>query len=452
MLRSLLYKTVLLLLISISPQLYAQEAEQDSATLRKDSVRGFTLKPVASISLGVLNFYGDVTSSLNMPSIGYYGGELSLSAYLDRQRYYVANFTFMTGKTGGNAYSYADLMQNLNFETGITAFSFSLEYRFGHLFTPTSLIRPYISLGVESVHFSAKGDLTNEAGMDYYYWSDGTIRDMDQAVSDPAAAQILYRDYQYETDLRLREQNLFGLGNYSQQTLALPVEVGVHFRIDQRSSVSVGVSYHYTLSDMLDNVAHEGTSIQGNKGNDSYFYPHVAFHFDLFKPEPPFTDLFLSGQYDPLMMEDEDGDGVIDWYDRCPFTPKSAVVDTSGCPLDTDRDGVPDYQDLELQTEPGAWVDPDGTTVTEEEFLSRMEYRKQAMNREEVAAYTDAILSEYILGSSAEIPDKYKPLDTDGDGELSYDELLRSIDKYFDYQLDLSLEELRDLNEFFFSQ
>ena len=450
--RSRLYQTFILILISISPLLHAQEQEQDSATVRKDSLRGFTFKPVASLSLGVMNFYGDVNNSLNLPSIGYYGGALSLSAYLDRQRYYVANFTFLTGNTGGNAYSFSDPEQNLNFETNITAFSFSLEYRFGHLFSPTSLVRPYISIGVESVHFSPKGDLLNEEGLAYHYWSDGTIRDMEQGLPDESLSQIIYRDYQYETDLRLREQNLFGLGNYNQQTLAFPVEAGFHFRIDQRSSISVGVSYHYTLSDMLDNVAYEGTSIRGNKGNDSYLYPHVAFHFDLFKPEPPFTDLFLSGAYDPLMMEDEDNDGIIDWYDRCPFTPARVEVDTSGCPLDGDGDGVPDYLDLEPRTAPGAWVDPDGTTVSEEEFQNRLSVRNNAMKREDVAAYTDAILWDYMLGSTMEIPDKFKPLDTNGDGELSYEELLRSIDQYFDYQLDLSLEELRELNEFFFSQ
>jgi hypothetical protein len=436
----------------ISPLLNAQEAEFDSTSIRKDTLRGFVFKPVASLSVGVINFYGDVTNSLKGPSIGHYGGALSLSGYLDRNRYYVANFTFMNGKTGGNSYSFADLQQNLNFETGITAFSFSLEYRFGHLFSPTTLIRPYISLGVESIHFSAKGDLSDAEGMTYHYWSDGSIRDMDQGVSDPGLAEILHRDYSYETDLRLREQNLFGLGEYSQQTFAFPIEAGFHFRIDQRSSLSIGVSYHYTLTDMLDNVAHEGTSVRGKKGNDSFLYPHVAFHFDLFKPEPPFTDLFLSGEYDPLMMEDEDSDGVIDWHDRCPFTPEGIRVDTSGCPLDSDMDGVPDYQDLEADTRPGAWVDPDGITVTEEEFLARLQYRDRAMKREEVAPYMDMILAEYMLGATVEIPDKFKPLDTDQDGYLSYEELLKSIDQYFDYQLDLSLEELRDLNEFFFSQ
>ena len=429
-----------------------EQEEVDSLSSQKVSPKGFVFKPVASISLGVINFYGDVTNSLNGPSVGYYGAELNLSAYLDQNRYYVANFTFMNGKTGGNSYSHLDLGQNLNFETGITAFSFSLEYRFGHFFSPTTLIRPYISLGIESVHFSAKGDLANADGMTYYYWSDGTIRDMEQGIPDPGIAQLLHRDYTYETDLRLREQNLFGLGDYTQQTLSFPIEAGFHFRIDERSSISVGVSYHYTLSDMLDNVAFEGTSVRGKKGNDSFLYPHVAFHFDLFKPEPPFTDLFLSGPYDPLMMEDEDSDGVIDWHDRCPFTPEGVRVDTSGCPLDSDGDGVPDYQDLEADTHAGAWVDPDGTTVTEEEFLARLQTRERAMKREEVAPYMDMILAEYVIGVAVEIPDKFKSLDEDQDGYLSYEELLKSIDQYFDYQLDLSLEELRELNEFFFSQ
>jgi len=69
-----------------------------------------------------------------------------------------------------------------------------------------------------------------------------------------------------------------------------------------------------------------------------------------------------------------------------------------------------------------------------------------------VAPYMDMILAEYVIGVAVEIPDKFKSLDEDQDGYLSYEELLKSIDQYFDYQLDLSLEELRELNEFFFSQ
>lgn len=427
------------------------QAKTDSVTGQGEPEPGFVFKPVASISFGVIDFYGDVRNSLNGPSIGNYAAALNLSAHVDRNRYYIANFDVMMGKVGGNAYSHTDLEQNLNFESTLTSFGFSMEYRFGHLFAPDALVRPYVSLGIESIKFSAKGDLTDAGGLTYHYWSDGTIRDLREENTDPELSTILHRDYSYETDLRLREQQEFGLGDYSQYTIGFPVEAGFMFRIDPRTSFSVGVSYHYTLTDVMDNVGYSGTSVQGNKGMDSYLYTHVSFSFDLFKPAPgdPF---YVEEWYDPLLIEDEDLDQVVDWYDRCPGTPEGVAVDTAGCPLDMDGDGIPDYQDLEADTRAGAWVDPDGTTVTEEEFLARMEIRNRAMKREEVAPYMDMILAAYITGTEVEIPDKFKPLDEDLDGYLSYEELLKAIDQYFDYQLDLSIAELRELNEFFFSQ
>ena len=44
---------------------------------------------------------------------------------------------------------------------------------------------------------------------------------------------------------------------------------------------------------------------------------------------------------------DTDGDGVPDYIDECPGTPQEAYgkVDAKGCPIDTDGDGVPDYLD-----------------------------------------------------------------------------------------------------------
>ncbi len=39
---------------------------------------------------------------------------------------------------------------------------------------------------------------------------------------------------------------------------------------------------------------------------------------------------------------DKDKDGVVDKDDTCPDTPKNAVVDKKGCPIDTDQDGIYD--------------------------------------------------------------------------------------------------------------
>jgi outer membrane protein OmpA-like peptidoglycan-associated protein len=62
---------------------------------------------------------------------------------------------------------------------------------------------------------------------------------------------------------------------------------------------------------------------------------------------------------------DEDGDGVYDGLDKCPHTPLAAksALDESGCPLDLDHDGVPDYLDKCLGTLIGVKVDSLGCSL-----------------------------------------------------------------------------------------
>ena len=429
-----------------------QEIDYDSLLQRIDTVENPVYKPVVSFSYGVLNYYGDVRNSFFSPVTGNNAMAVSLSTYVDKKHHFVGNFSFLLGNLSGNAYDYNDLSQNLNFKTSITSIGANVEYRFGHLFDKNALVRPYISLGAGILNFNAKGDLVDDMGQTYYYWSDGSIKDVPEL--DPGPALPLYRDYDYETDLRDREQEEFGLGDYSQTSLAFPATAGFHFRISNRAFFSLGLSYYYALTDVLDNVAYEGTSIQGKKGNDSFFYTHLALHFDLFSDPGTRTVelLYADIEFDESLFDDEDGDFVLDVTDRCPGTPYGVEVDSVGCPLDGDMDGVPDYLDLELFTARGEWVDEQGVTVFEEEFLASMEKRENAMPREEVEEYMTLISGEYTLDSEVEIPEKFQSLDTDGDGSLSFEELLKVIDQYFDYQMDLDVEDLRQLNDFFFSQ
>jgi len=57
---------------------------------------------------------------------------------------------------------------------------------------------------------------------------------------------------------------------------------------------------------------------------------------------------------------DSDGDGVTDDKDRCPNTPRGAIVDANGCPLDSDGDGVYDGIDKCPDTPRGTPVDKTG--------------------------------------------------------------------------------------------
>src|SRR5439155_1701166 len=60
---------------------------------------------------------------------------------------------------------------------------------------------------------------------------------------------------------------------------------------------------------------------------------------------------------------DTDSDGVPNKSDRCPDTPKGAVVDAGGCPLDTDGDKVYDGLDTCPGTPAGVPVNAGGCAV-----------------------------------------------------------------------------------------
>lgn len=57
---------------------------------------------------------------------------------------------------------------------------------------------------------------------------------------------------------------------------------------------------------------------------------------------------------------DYDRDGVFDRLDRCDNTPRGAIVNEWGCPLDSDGDGVYDGLDKCPNTPPGEKVNADG--------------------------------------------------------------------------------------------
>jgi outer membrane protein OmpA-like peptidoglycan-associated protein len=75
------------------------------------------------------------------------------------------------------------------------------------------------------------------------------------------------------------------------------------------------------------------------------------------KPETVFVKDTIPKK--PLVL-DSDGDGVPDYLDKCPNTPRGVAVDYKGCPLDSDGDGVPDYLDKCPNTPRGVAVDSNG--------------------------------------------------------------------------------------------
>ena len=105
--------------------------------------------------------------------------------------------------------------------------------------------------------------------------------------------------------------------------------------------------------------------------------------------------------------KDSDKDGVPDYLDMCPLTPKDVNVDKLGCPLDTDGDGVPDYDDRCPTTPDEAYgmIDEKGCP-TDEDKDGVPDYKDECPNTPaEAAGYVD---------------EKGCALDSDGDGVPDY--------------------------------
>ncbi len=453
MTRRVLYRLLLLfvMVFTYTISVIAQDEDYDDLLQRVDTIENPVYKPVVSLGYGVLNFMGDVRNSFQVPVIGNPGARLNIATFIDNKQFFTANFFFMTGILNGNQSSVSDLSQNLNFSTSIYSIGFNARYSFGHFISKEMFLKPFVSIGIEQINFSTKGDLKDGFGNLYNYWPDGSIRDI--STSDIGAALPLYRDYVYETDLRLYERTNYDFGNYNQRAIGIPFELGFILNISRRVFLSVGTEIHYTLTDFIDNVAYEGTYNQGNKGNDMFMFSNATIHVDMFSdPTTKTVDLlFADIELDPIFFDDEDGDMVLDIVDQCPGTPYGIVTDTLGCPLDGDADGVPDYLDKEPGSVNSVWVDDEGVTINEDDFLFSLQ-REDALLREDLDAYMERFKKIFRKMQVMEIPDEFADLDSNEDGYISFDELLHVIDDYFDFNIDLTIDELRQVNEFFFSQ
>ena len=410
-------------------------------------------KPVIGFGIGVLNFLGDVRNNPNTPLTGNIGYKVNVATYLDSKHFFKGNFYLLAGILSGNERSNTNLARNLNFQSDLMTFGINFQYSFGHIWKKETILRPFISIGIENIQFDPKGDLLNAESQPYFYWPDGSIRNL--AYPD-ASAQVIQRDYTYETDLR--KADLYGHGSYSLNTFAIPLDIGLDFNLSSRVTMRMGTSLHYTFTDNIDNLAgtkniNNGVNYGGNKMNDMYTFSYVTLHLDLFSDaktklvEKLFADI---DNFDYAFYEDEDNDGVFDGWDKCPGTPRGVAVDSVGCPFDDDNDGVPNYMDKQLNTRPGAIVDKDGIEITDDRVLAVM--NSDAMKHSEVDLYRMTYLGFAGKRLSKGIPAKFKFLDTDKDGYLSFEEVLSAIDSFFDYQSSLTVEDIYELNDFFFSQ
>ena len=440
--------------------MYSQTDEEEIEKLlrREVEVENPVYMPVLGVGVGYFGFYGNVNDAYRSYTVGKPGIRVNVATFLGRNHYFRGNLTFMMGGLTGtqrfipkepddDAWS-----KNMNFKSDIYSFGLTFHYSFKPLIRG-KLFEPFISVGIETVQFDSKADYFSKAGSPYYYWTDGTIRD-DSEKTNPNA-KIISRDYNYETDIRMETKD--DLGMYSQFTAAIPVDVGIDFNVSNRVTLRAATSLHYAFTDLIDGMSSKSKvpEYKGKSGYNMYSFSYLSLHLDLFSsPKTKIVeDLFANiDDMDLTMWEDQDGDGVFDGWDLCPDTPPGIPVDSIGCPFDSDNDGVPDYLDREPNSHPGAIVDEYGVEINENMVIEIL--NAGAIRRSDVESYLlmHRMQNKARRGDNQPIPAKFKPIDRNSDGYLSFDELLKVFDDYFDGSSGYSPNDIRELIDYFFEQ
>jgi len=471
----------------VIPSLMAQDDELvnwESYLTSEVEVIDPVYRPVIGFGVGVLSFYGDVNNSHGNLLMGTPGYKINVMVPIGRTQDFKVNFFGLLGNLQGFDRQMSYQLQhdnpgfigNTSFNTTFTQFGINMEYNFGSLFrwkgvkvkknTKLKVLdrtfRPFLSIGIAPIQYSIKGDLTHYdpdfgTQVPYYFWSDGTIRNIEQTSPLASTSKLIQLDGSYETNLQ--KANLYGSKSNQQTVLSIPIDFGLDFFLNYRLNVRVGTSLTYTFSDLLDNMddkaAKAVVGLKSNGRNDMFTFTYVSLHVDLFSdPQTKkVTDLFkMVEDYDYDAIFDGDVDGVVDMFDQCPDTPLRVAVDSVGCPLDSDRDGVPDYLDKESNTPSGAMVDEDGAVLTESSF-EKYNVEGLAVSRDKaITLPVNQIWTRSVKFEPGVVPEKFKSIDANGDGYIDYNEMLKEINKFFDGDSKLTSDEIYELNEFFFDQ
>ena len=129
---------------------------------------------------------------------------------------------------------------------------------------------------------------------------------------------------------------------------------------DENGLVNLGVGFKYFFSDTVGFRADVRgiLDIDDNDERERDVYKNLSYTGGLIFQ-------FGGGGEAPVtpLERDEDQDGVVDSFDRCPDTAEGITVDASGCPQDRDGDGVPNFRDLCPGTPVGVLVDNRGCPV-----------------------------------------------------------------------------------------
>lgn len=412
----------------------AQEEEPE------EGIKDYYRLPVIGIGAGLMTFNGDVGKGTQLNSFNRFKPGYNL--YIE-QRFNGFLGVALNGSYGKLS---ANESRNLhrNFESKVTSADLSLVFHFdnGFILKKSNHTAPYLMAGISYLMFNPMGDLKDKNGNYYNYWSDQSIRDLPEVDSNKAKAQLVPRDYKYET--ALKDSTV----KYAHNTFSIPLTAGVAVKINERIALDLQSTYYLTMSDFIDNVK--------DGGPDRYLFTSAMIKIALSGHHMEKDTRFSDVDFDAIDHGDSDGDKIEDAKDNCPATEKDVKVDSHGCPLDIDKDGVPDYKDKEPNSQAGQAVDVYGITLTDA-LLEKMHGDTLAERHTSVTALLhqkDAQLAQ--RGTSMDnvkpLPAEFVSADKNNDGIITSQEISAAIDEFFEGGSQLTVEKLHRLIDYFFEQ
>lgn len=241
------------------------------------------------VQTGVTSYYGDLNYKYNLPN----RNDIMSTKHLSNLDSRAVGLTLEKRLSGALALSLNGLYGNvtgndrtqnwsgtlktdnpnfdrsLNFRTEFYDANISLVYKAanGFLIRKNARFAPYLSAGIGITSFNVYGDLYTPSEGRYYYWKDGTIRDL--AQNDPNAfnAVEIEQDRKYETNTTKWKTE--GKA-YPTVALNIPVALGLKYRIADRWDISLQASARFLFSDYFDDVS-------GAKYAESYNSPQQAY-------------------------------------------------------------------------------------------------------------------------------------------------------------------------------
>ncbi len=403
---------------------------------------------------GVLTFFGDLSSDSELSN--YTNVKAGYNFQLERRlgAFFGLQLNGLFGKIAYNEIS-RDFKNLRNFQSTLSNFNLNFMFHLDNDFMikRKSQFTPYLMAGVGYSIFDPHGDLKDENGNTYYYWEDGTIRDLPENDPMAGSANRISRDYEYETQLTDSSTN------YNRGALSIPLTFGLKLKFTPQLQGRLFASYNPVQSDWMDNVSE-------NDNNDRFLYTGFAINYIIQKKDPNKVS-YDDVDFEALDNSDEDGDGVADIYDDCLGTPGGVDVDKHGCPADDDGDGVPNHIDEEPNSEEGAMVDAKGVTVTQQMLDEHYQRYNDSIKTERVDMVTDNPSMESLreiqkqmetdttkrsAGNKNPIPDEFREADSNNDGFISADEISGAIDGFFEGTNNFTVKRIHQLIDYFFEQ